>query len=183
KSKPISLNSVKYICFELINTAIKVAAEIDVHNSDVDTLMEKMTHMETLDEIYTTVLDFYRRFYAKIKEAKMSKSTELRDKVMQYIKDNYMNSMLSVGSIADHFSISPSYLSRYMKDYLGRSLTDYIHEVRLERAKFLLEKTDKPVAYIAEEVGYNSLHNFSRVFKRYEGITPTDYRLIKMNRT
>lgn len=183
KSQPISLNSVKYICVELINTAIKVAAEIGIHNSEVDTLMEKMVYMETLDEVYTTVLDFYSRLCATIKEAKMSKSTELRDKVMQYIKENYMDSMLSVASIADHFSVSPSYLSRYMKDYMGRSLTDCIHEVRLEHAKLLLEKTDKPVAQIAEEVGYNSLHNFSRVFKRYEGITPTDYRLIKMNTT
>ena len=89
-----------------------------------------------------------------------------------------MDSMLSVDGIARHFSVSSSYLSHYMKDHLGCSITDYIHEVRLQKAKWLLLNTDKTVAAIAEEVGYNSLHNFSRVFKRYERITPTDYRTI-----
>jgi len=178
KSKPLDLVSIKCIYFDIINTAMKAADEINIENSNIETFMEKLSQMETLDQIYNSVSEFYRMLCIQIAEAKLSKNTELADKVIKYINDNYMDSMLSVTSIAEHFSVSPSYLSRYMKDYLGYSITDYIHEVRLKQAKFLLKNTDKTVAVIAEEVGYNSLHNFSRVFKRYEGITPTNYRVV-----
>lgn len=176
KSEPINLESVKYIYFDIINTAMKAADEINIESSNIEAFMEELNRMETIDEIYNSVSDFYRKLCAQINEIKKSKSTELRDKVIEYINQNYMDSMLSVEGIARHFSVSPSYLSHYMKEHLGCSITDYIHEVRLQRAKWLLLNTNKTVATIAEEVGYNSLHNFSRVFKRYERITPTDYR-------
>lgn len=178
KSKPLDLVSIKCIYFDIINTAMKAADEINIENSNSEIFMEKLSQMETLDQIYSSVSEFYRTLCIQIAEAKLSKNTELAEKVIEYINSNYMDSMLSVASIAEHFSVSSSYLSRYMKDYLGYSVTDYIHEVRLKEAKYLLKNTDKTVATIAEEVGYNSLHNFTRVFKRYEGITPTNYRVV-----
>jgi AraC-like DNA-binding protein len=141
--------------------------------------MEELSHMVTLDEIYNLASEFYRKLCNEIRKAKITKNTELRDKVIEYISNNYYDNMLSVDSIADYFSVSPSYLSRYMKDHLGYSITDYIHEMRLKKAKLLLKNSEKTIAIIAQEVGYNSLHNFTRVFKRYERITPTDFRNYK----
>ena len=89
---------------------------------------------------------------------------------------------LSAELLADEFSVSPSYLSRYFKEQTNLNFTDYVHSVRLSKAKELLTVTDFTVADIADKVGYNSIYNFTRVFKRYEDITPTDYRLSEVNK-
>ena len=177
KSKPYDLPSIQYVYYDIVHTAVKAADEINIGNADVETFLEELSRMGTLDQIYRSVSAFYKRLCTQIREARLSKNTELASEVAEYIKKNYSDSMLSVAGIADRFSISPSYLSRYMKDYLGCSVTDYIHQTRIQQAKFLLNHTDQTVAVIAEGVGYNSLQNFSRVFKRYEGITPTNYRI------
>ncbi len=177
KSKPFDLTSIKYVYNDIVHTAVKAADEINIGNADVEAFLEELSRMGTLDQIYRSVSGFYKGLCVQIREARLSKNTELASKVMEYIKKNYSDSMLSVAGIADRFSVSPSYLSRYMKDQLGCSITDYIHQTRIQQAKYLLNHTDQTVAVIAEEAGYNSLQNFSRVFKRYEGITPTNYRI------
>jgi len=178
KSEPVTIDFIKYIYFDIINTAMKAADEINIKSSNIEIFINNLNNMGTLDEIYSAVSNFYLKLCDEVKDAKMSKNLELRDKVIEYINKNYSDSMLSVEGIADYFSVSPSYLSRFMKDHIGYSITDYIHQVRLQKAKELLQNTEKTVAVIAEEVGYNSLHNFSRVFKRYESITPTNFRTI-----
>ncbi|NSW92111.1 MAG: AraC family transcriptional regulator [Firmicutes bacterium] len=176
KREPVSIDVVKCIYFDIVNTAMKAAEELNIEDEIESLFLSKLNEMETVDEIYNAVSNFYKTLCKQIRGAKISKNIELRDKVIEYIDKNYNDSMLSVEKIADYFSVSPSYLSRFIKDHIGYSITDYIHEVRLQKAKELLKNSEKTVAEIAEEVGYNSLHNFSRVFKRYENITPTEYR-------
>ncbi len=178
KSEPVTISVIKYIYFDIINTAMKAAEEINIESADIELFIAKLTNMQTMDEIYHAVSEFYNALCIEIQDLKKSKNLELRDRVIDYVQKNYYDSMLSVDGIADYFSVSPSYLSRFMKDHLGYPITDYIHEIRLVKAKELLQTTDKTVAVIAGEVGYNSLHNFSRVFKRYERITPTDFRIM-----
>ena len=96
--------------------------------------------------------------------------------IKQYIKDNYTNVDLSVQSIADHFGLSFGYISRYFKEKTGQGLAKYIIEVRIEKAKELLENTNETCAKIATEVGFLSDHVFIKNFSKIEGITPGAYR-------
>lgn len=83
---------------------------------------------------------------------------------------------LSATMICDRFRISPSYLSHMFKKRTGVKLVDYIHQVRLARAKSLLESPGLSIAEIASQVGYTSGAAFSTAFKKYEGLTPREYR-------
>ena len=112
---------------------------------------------------YIHVCVILSEIYKIVNDAKNSSNIELRDNMIEFIQENYHDPMLSVESIADQFSLSTSYVSRFFKEQVGHSVTDYIHIVRLDRAKELLSNTDSTVSEIAEKVGYNSLHNFPEV--------------------
>lgn len=99
----------------------------------------------------------------------------LLKKVMSYICANY-NEDLHVDRIARHVYLSPSYLIHRLKKQFGVSLTECIARVRIENAKALLKLTDIPISSIAHEVGYQDHCYFTKVFKRYTGYTPKEYR-------
>ena len=97
-------------------------------------------------------------------------------KVIHLISKKYMEPDLSVEMICDCLGKSRSYLSRMFKENTGMNLLDYLHTTRLTEAKKLLNETDLGISEIAARVGYYSGWTLARVFKRYEGITPTAYR-------
>ena len=97
-------------------------------------------------------------------------------KVVHLISKRYMEPDLSVEMICDCLGKSRSYLSRMFKENTGMNLLDYLHTTRLTEAKKLLNETDLGISEIAAKVGYYSGWTLARVFKRYEGITPTAYR-------
>ncbi|MNY65428.1 HTH-type transcriptional activator Btr [compost metagenome] len=77
--------------------------------------------------------------------------------------------------------MSPVYLGRLIKKYTSKTLTDFINEYRMEKAQELLRETDELIVMIAEETGFSSNSYFGKVFKKYQGITPNEYRLRTRN--
>lgn len=92
---------------------------------------------------------------------------------------NHLSESLSLESISDHLHISPSHLSRTFKKALNESLTEYINKARVEKAKEYLETTDTLTYEIAELTGYHDPTYFSSIFKKYTGMSPTEYRCLK----
>ena len=99
--------------------------------------------------------------------------------IYDYVEENYASPALSLSSIAESLRFSPSYLTRYFKEKTGISLMQYIDRKRFEESKRLLAATALPVKAIVERVGYTDEANFSRKFKKYEGVTPTQYRAMQ----
>lgn len=99
--------------------------------------------------------------------------------IYAYVEQNYASPMLSLSSIAESLRFSPSYLTRYFKEKTGISLMQYIDRKRFEESKRLLAATALPVKSIVERVGYTDEANFSRKFKKQEGVTPTQYRAMQ----
>ena len=93
-----------------------------------------------------------------------------------YIRKNIADDRLNVPHIAYHFAMSISSLSRQLKRLTGLSPAKYLQEVRLDRARQLLEnRTLNSVAKVAEEVGYADFRSFSRGFKKRFGKSPSDF--------
>jgi YesN/AraC family two-component response regulator len=82
---------------------------------------------------------------------------------------------MSLEALADLYGIHSYTLSRAFKQIIGQNFVDYLTEVRLKRAKQLIEETDGRINEIAEQVGYQASY-FNRIFKKSEGITPSRYR-------
>lgn len=98
--------------------------------------------------------------------------------IKTYINDNYMNP-ISLDIIADSLSMNPKYLSQLFKTETDENISDYISELRIEKAKELLIGTDLKIGQIAEAVGIPSRATFLRVFQKIENITPTEFRNIR----
>ena len=81
-----------------------------------------------------------------------------------------------IKDLAAHFFMSPSYFSHLFKSLSGKSVMTYLTELRISRAKLLLEQEDCPVSEIATRVGYNDGNYFARIFKATTGQTPSQYR-------
>lgn len=96
---------------------------------------------------------------------------------VDYVNANITDPSLSISVIADHFDMSPSYFSKRFKKASGENLLDYIHRERLRLAKEIMsERPDATLKEICDLVGYASPLTINRAFRKYEGITPSDYR-------
>jgi YesN/AraC family two-component response regulator len=95
-----------------------------------------------------------------------------------FIEENYSNPNLDITMIAEHFSITSSYLSKKFKSRTGISLLDFINKTRVEQAKKALADSKTRISDIAEACGFINSNTFIRVFKKYEGVTPGRFREI-----
>ena len=78
--------------------------------------------------------------------------------------------------MASCFETSVSNISHFFKKNTGVTISQYVEQIKLEKAKELLENSDKKVAEIAQMLRYNNSTVFIEMFKRYEGVTPGGYR-------
>ena len=95
--------------------------------------------------------------------------------VKTYIEENY-NQDVNLDSLSRLVFLNPIYLSSMFKQETGISITDYIIEVRLKKAKELLADTPMFIGEIASAVGYKDTRYFSKLFLKHVGIKPTEYR-------
>lgn len=84
---------------------------------------------------------------------------------------------LNLKTIADHLKISYAYLSKAFKEDFGKSYTEYMNLYRLELAKQQLLESDDKVYEICERIGLET-KNFHFLFKKYEGITPKEFKML-----
>ena len=94
----------------------------------------------------------------------------------QYVSDNYMDSNLSLNSVGDYVGISASYLSELWREVTGEKFSVYLGMLRVEKAQQLLQTTKLTTKEIGFRCGFNSLQNFIRVFKKYTGVPPGQFR-------
>lgn len=102
-------------------------------------------------------------------------------KAIHYITEHYEQD-LSVANIASHVNISQAYLQRLCKEQLGVTLTEKINEIRIEKAKLMLETSNLPILDVGMCVGYNNRQHFTYLFNKYVGCSPMVYRKQKGNK-
>lgn len=87
-----------------------------------------------------------------------------------------MEEDITLEQLAKEFGYSTYYLSRKFRSETGQTFKDYLRQIRLERAKFLLRNTDDPILLISERLQFCSQSYFSDTFRKYCGISPSEYR-------
>ena len=92
--------------------------------------------------------------------------------------DEHYKEKLSLESVAGHFFIDKHYLARLFKEHYGVTLVTYLQQVRITHAKRMLRFTDKSIEEIGLECGIGELNYFSRVFKKLEGVSPSEFRRV-----
>lgn len=96
-------------------------------------------------------------------------------KAIDYV-DNKLEHPLSLKEVARHVHLNPSYFSVLFKEQTNMTFSEYITRCRIQKAKSLLLNSNYSVAEVSEMVGYNTSKYFIKIFKEYEGITPSKYK-------
>lgn len=97
--------------------------------------------------------------------------TQIMDYILNHLQDKITLKTLSV-----HFGINPASLSKLLKDYTYSSFTEFVNNIRIEKAVSLFYEQDVSVTEAAYQSGFGSVRNFNRVFYNTLGITPSEYR-------
>lgn len=92
-----------------------------------------------------------------------------------YIESNF-NKEVKIAQVAENLKLDRSYFSHLFTEHMKLSPQQYLINVRMQKAQTLLEQSDYTISEIAAQVGYNDCAAFSRIFKRYIDMTPSDYR-------
>ena len=98
------------------------------------------------------------------------------NRIINYLSENYEHK-ISLEQIAHNMYLSPVYISKIFKEETGESPINYLIKIRLEKAKEILLTSDNgSIKNIANQVGYDDVYHFSKLFKKYYGISPLYYR-------
>jgi two-component system response regulator YesN len=95
--------------------------------------------------------------------------------IKDYI-DGHFQEDISLSTLSDRFNFSPQYIAKRFKELYGATVTTYVTNFRMDKAKSLLLHTEMTVAEIANQLGYSDENYFGKVFKKQEGLSPMHYR-------
>lgn len=126
--------------------------------------------------VYEIIMFFHK--LVCISKRNENPASDILEPVLSYIDDNYMN-VIELTDLCNMIKVTPQYLCRLFKSSLGLRPLEYITKKRIVMAKQLLVMNQGSVKDVAEAVGYVNSGYFCTVFKKYEGISPGEYRKSK----
>ncbi|MCS7464777.1 helix-turn-helix transcriptional regulator [Paenibacillus doosanensis] len=148
------------------------------HREAIKYKLDALTEYQskTVAEACATLLDAASSIQESLGED--SNNNRLYHAMLAYVADNYMDCNLSLSTVAEALSLTPSYVTRYFKTKNGLPLMQYVSKIRIEKAKELLKDSQLSIKDIVAQVGFVDENNFSRAFRKREGVSPSQYRSV-----
>jgi two-component system response regulator YesN len=144
-------------------------------DNDIFIFQKKVMNAEELEEVMEIIKDFVKNLIEENTSNRFDNSELLIKKAVQYINDNY-NKKISLEDIAGYVGISKYYFSVLFKKEKDITFSSYLNTVRIEKAKQLLKNPQTTINDVVDEIGFNDAQYFSKTFKKYVGMTVTEYR-------
>jgi len=135
----------------------------------------KPTNFSELKEIFLTIKkELDQKFQIPADTKTDQAPEEIIRTVLEYCNTNYRDGSLS--ELADSLYMNSSYLSQVIKLKTSRTFSDLLNESRMKQAALILKDPDVKIYNISTMIGYVNSNNFTRAFKAYWGVTPSEYR-------
>ncbi len=135
----------------------------------LDDEVEQRRNLENLEKYY----QYYQETFPGLKD---SNAYDLVEKAKAYILEHYNECDLSVEKISTFLNVTPNYFSTLFRKKTGLTFVTYLTNIRMEKAKWLLDNTDEKAYIIAGMIGIDEPNYFSYVFKKAYGVSPSKYR-------
>lgn len=165
--------------FDMIGTLLRCAQEInrdDTEDREYWQQIQTLMTMDNLTDIYEGMHKAFSSLCNRAYATRNSHNDDMRDKMLEFIQQNYQNPDMGLDMVARAFGIAPSYLSRFFKEQTGGNFLDHVNRLRVEHAAQLLRTTELPFSQIAETCGFSGSQALNRVFNRVLGISPSAYQ-------
>lgn len=177
-----SYKSVQVICAELYNIANKTAKEFGIEDplisSGSETPYEILNKFDTIQDTKQWMMNTMEKYTALIEATRVNQDfSGHTKKAIEFINKNY-GKAISLTEAAEYAGVSVQYLSTVFKEDCGMVFTDYLNNVRVNRAKNLILNSSDKLKDIIPAVGFNNYNYFFKVFKKITGITPDEYKKV-----
>ena len=144
-----------------------------------ENIISYLEHFNSYSEMHWDLVNKTSLFFEKANTVFEENATIFM--IKEYISKNYQNENLSVKDISEHVHFSASYVCTFFKNETGKTLNQYLMEYRMEKAKKLLQDPRYRIAEISAKIGYNDGNYFGKSFKKYVGLSPSEYREKMLN--
>jgi len=137
--------------------------------------LSQLMEMSEYEQIKTWFLEKILEACRTISSENKVKDASLVGKAKTYI-DSHFGKDISLEDVSRSVDISPYYFSKLFKDETGENFIEYLTNVRIQEAKHLLQNRKLSIKEVCVDSGYSDPNYFSRIFKKYVGVTPSEYR-------
>ena len=169
--RSISETNLQWLLSDLRTTLIKIRQNLSERpeglTEDFDERLTTETTLEGMQQLALLLSSCYKSG---------NTGNQLISSIQNYISKNYHDPDLSLKKISEVFSISESYFSYLFKAETGRNFSEYLEELRMQQAIYLLKETDTPLSELYSHLGYSNPNSFRRAFKKVYGSSPKAFR-------
>ncbi|NOU89868.1 helix-turn-helix domain-containing protein [Paenibacillus sp. LMG 31460] len=176
----LSFAVMQLFLFEMWGSLVKLLPQMELDQQEVyrriQSLSSDIDSYENMRKNYQSIRATFKWICESVNEHKKSQNVQLIQSILGMLQNAYMDSELCLDVVADRFRISKVYLSQFFKEQTGINFSDYLENLRMDRAKDLLQTTELTILEISDKVGYSSSNTFCRAFKRLHGVSATSYK-------
>jgi YesN/AraC family two-component response regulator len=174
-----NLEVIKTRSLEIVSLLSRAAIEGGATSDSVlkanNQVIRELQTVTDLDELCYKLQESIEVFTHCMFDYIPTKSGELTKKAIRYISKNYASN-ITLNDVAEQVHLNPAYFSSLFKQSTGSSFKEYLNMVRIEESKRLLSNTDYSIMDISQAVGFEDQSYFTKIFKKYTGLTPREYR-------
>lgn len=174
-----NLPSIKARVLELLVVISRACAEAGAEFSHIleinSDFLQEISSVSTIEEIDLGAVQALEKYMKAVQRNNKVKNHQIINKIKEYIRSHF-DQGLTLEEIAESVYLSPYYISRIFKEEQGITVMDYLTKVRIEEAKKLLRNPRYNIDEISGKLGYSDPSYFSKVFRRYEGLSPSQFR-------
>lgn len=137
-------------------------------------VLEEMEQSLSFPELHSCLVRLVEKYFHALREYVPENSSVYL--IKKYIQSHYGSPYLSTKEISEAAALSASYACSIFKNETGQTLNQYLTEYRMQKAKELLDDPRKNISEISLEVGYNDSNYFGKAFRKYTGLSPSEFR-------
>ena len=145
------------------------------HFSEREHYLPLVINAENNSDLKLWFMERFKESCRNMVTKKGERENELVARAQTYIQENYHKD-LSLDEVSRQMDLSPYYFSKLFKEVTGTNFVEYVTSIRIRRAKELLREGGWSMKQICQEIGYSDPNYFSRIFKKWTGQTPTEFK-------
>ena len=146
----------------------------------VDEIYKKIKSFEEYKDLEEWFLDLFNEITNHFTVYRQKQNINVCEMAIKHLEKNYSDSNISAALMAEILSMTPQHFSRVFHKFTGMNFPDYVNNLRLEKAKEIIELTGTTnIKDVAEKAGFNNASYFTSMFRKKYGVPPSKYSVNK----
>ena len=164
-------SALKQLFFMQSTVLTSIAARLDY---DIASL--KFSYDDRISVIEEKMVNITKELCGLVQKKKETEKNDVPKRIVEFMKENYSDPDFYMTTLVEEFGLSDKTIAKLIKGYQNMTFSEYLEELRLEKALSLLDNPANNIRYVASASGFSSENTFFKVFKRKFGISPSNYR-------